>query len=211
MKTALLIIGGFAALLVAFIAWRVWATAAGSRRLALAIMERISPVTSRLAAGETPSDSEIRRLAESRETRQFLHDALLRAGRVDLLPARFRRMEAVAEGDMAFWLAHPNELGAFPDELEQVAVVTTLDHHDAPRGVRYVVLRFRMRPPHWAAKNGWMAGVAGPYAAKGDAAPGAPGTFSRFEAVDSRTPEEHAHLAHDMLARRGWKPDRSET
>lgn len=61
-----------------------------------------------------------------------------------------------------------------------------------PQGGRYFVFRFRTNPPHWAAKSGWMAGVAGPYF-PGDEAFDAPaaGVFSKFESFETRSLEDH--------------------
>lgn len=65
------------------------------------------------------------------------------------------------------------------------------------------VFRFRTKPPHWAATTGWMAGVAGPYFDGDDAfdAPAA-GVFSKFEAFESRSPEDHLAAMEQMNRRR---------
>jgi len=91
---------------------------------------------------------------------------------------------------MVGWLTHPHELAAAPDEIELMA---RLSVSPSPgRGeVEYFVFRFRVHPPHWSAKDGWMAGIAGPYKTTGDPIPHGEHTFSRFEAYDLRTPEDH--------------------
>ena len=54
---------------------------------------------------------------------------------------------------------HPNELGAKPDEIEAVRIIERTE--DGKR-CKFIVYRFRTRPPHWAARKGWLAGIAGP-------------------------------------------------
>lgn len=43
-----------------------------------------------------------------------------------------------------------------------------------------------------------MAGVAGPYMTAAELAPYGAGTFSQFEAYDSRSPEEHVKFIHEL-------------
>ena len=63
----------------------------------------------------------------------------------------------------------------------------------------YFVFKYRMHEPHWAAKDGWLAGVAGPYDTAGEPCSSGRGTFSRFEAIDSRSPEEHVAIVHKSV------------
>ncbi|MCI0624687.1 MAG: hypothetical protein L0387_24085 [Acidobacteria bacterium] len=72
-----------------------------------------------------------------------------------------------------------------------------------PQPSDYFVFRFRMKAPHWAAKDGWAAGVAGPYMTAGEPCPDAAGTFSQFEAYDSRSPEEHVKFIHELAFGKG--------
>lgn len=51
---------------------------------------------------------------------------------------------------------------------------------------RFFVFRFRTKPPHWAAKDGWLAGVAGPYWENEEPDLVPAGVFSRFEAFSNR-------------------------
>jgi hypothetical protein len=103
----------------------------------------------------------------------------------------------MAEANLIGWLNHPNELRSPPDQIELMKKVK------APRADGYYfVFRYRVEEPHWAAKDGWMAGVAGPYDLTGAPAPHARGTFSRFEAYDSRTPEEHVEVTHRAVIER---------
>lgn len=178
------------------VAWQVQATYAGARAGYAALAARIDPVERRLADGQDPEPADIERLARDRETRRVLYNALEVHDRLDLFPAQYRTREAMGEADMVLWLGHPHELGATPDEIELTRVVAA---PGAPRG-SYCLFRFRMKPPHWAAHAGWLAGVAGPYVEDEEVLVAAAGTFSRFEPYDSRTPEDHVRAAHALVA-----------
>lgn len=57
----------------------------------------------------------------------------------------------------------------------------------------YYVFRFRTLPPHWAADQGWLAGMAGPYLRSATPTTDRHGpTFSAFHPWDGKTAEEHA-------------------
>jgi hypothetical protein len=192
---ALLVLGVLAALFVTFVVWRLYATVAGGRAAYRALAARIQPIEDRLVAGQAPDPADLERFAEARETRKVLYDRLEHHGKLDLFPAAYRTPEAMAEADLVAWLHHPNELAAVPDEIELMATLPVPGA--ASPGARYFLFRFRTKPPHWAASDGWMAGVAGPYPPAAPFTPHAAGTFSRFDAYDSRTPEEHVRLIHE--------------
>jgi hypothetical protein len=100
---------------------------------------------------------------------------------------------------MVDWLTYPTELAREPDEIEQVAVVT--QEMAAPLGlVDYYVFRFRTLPPHWAAEQGWMGGVSGPYIRAEEPTPNAQGqTFSKFEPWEGTTPEQLVHEIQELF------------
>jgi hypothetical protein len=194
MKTVLLYLGGFVGLVVACFAWRIFATIAGGRRAYRELALRLGPVLEALERGEEPRREDLVRFARDRATRRVLHDALSQHEKLALFPREYLRWELVAEGDLVGWLCHPHELGCAPDEIELMGQVPA--PAGAHAGRTYFVFRYRTKPPHWAADQGWLAGVAGPYALAEEPAPWAPGTFSRFEAWDSRTPEQHVAATH---------------
>jgi hypothetical protein len=197
MRTFLMAVGGFIALAVAFIVWRIYATHAGGRRAYMQLAARIAPVAEAIGAGRAPSPADLERFARDRTTRQVLHDLLKQTERLSVFPREFLTWEAMAEANLIGWLNHPNELASPPDEIELMKKVPApgSDGH-------YFVFRYRVLEPHWAAKDGWMAGVAGPYDLSGEPAPYARGTFSRFEAYDSRTPEDHVEVTHRAVIER---------
>jgi len=67
-----------------------------------------------------------------------------------------------------------------------------------------------MDEPHWAAKDGWMAGVAGGFARRDQPTTVAGGnTFSSFAAWDSQTPEGHVGEVTDLIGD-AWKAKAKE-
>jgi hypothetical protein len=197
MRTVLTVAGSLFGLIVAFVIWRIHATYAGGRRAYMKLAARIAPVAEAIGAGREPAESDLRQFAGDRRTRQVLHDLLSQVGKLHLFPGEFRTWDAMAEADMVGWLNHPNELGGPPHEIELMKKVP------APGAEGdYFVFRYRMSEPHWAAKDGWMTGVAGPYDLAAEPVPYGRGTFSRFEAYDSRTPEEHVEVTHRAVIER---------
>jgi hypothetical protein len=194
LKAVGLVLAAFAAVALMGIAWLYYRAVAGGRRAYAALAERVQPVAQALAAGEDPSPTHLMRFAESRETRKVLYELLASFHKTALFPAKYLTWELMAEADLVAWLCHPNELGGPPSEIELVARVP---EPGAPSNESmYFVFRYRTSEPHWAAKDGWLAGVAGPYATASAPTPHANGTFSRFEAIGSRTPEDHVAVVH---------------
>ncbi|MFZ5476421.1 MAG: hypothetical protein ACOZNI_06550 [Myxococcota bacterium] len=165
--------------------WHVWLAA----EVVAEEDERLAPVVEAFAAGRAPDVADVERLAADRNTRAALLDRLAEHGATDLAAERWRTGEARSEGDLVRWLRFPTELDAFPDEVALAA-----------RGYvgeeRWFVWRFRVDEPHWAARDGWMMGVSGPWPAEA----GAPmGTWSELEPftehhAKAMIAEQHARL-----------------
>jgi hypothetical protein len=141
--------------------------------------------------GEDVDSERLFTVAASAETRNMLYDSLERLNRSSLFPQQFKTQAAFAESDMVGWLTFPTELGCVPDEIELMHVGSV--ETDADKGpMDYYVFRFRMLAPHWGAKDGRLAGVSGPFLRKDAPSTSAYGsTFSRFDAWESQTAEEH--------------------
>ena len=78
-------------------------------------------------------------------------------------------------------------------------VVEVEDESDQP--VRYYVFRFRTNPPHWAAKDGWMAAVAGPFGdSDADSEGQLDGTFSMFRSWEECDAHEHLARIRKLLS-----------
>ncbi len=188
MKTFLFVLAGLAVFILAVLLWLYAVAIWGGQKRMNALRARIEPVLARVRQGQPVPPEQIEPLARSPDTRNLLARSLRELGKEDLFPKLYRTPEAIAESDLVVWLLHPNELGAKPDQIELAQVI---EREQGTRKGRFFVFRFRTLPPHWAAKSGWMAGVAGPYW-NGEEPAGPPAiVFSEFEAFDSRSPENH--------------------
>lgn len=79
-----------------------------------------------------------------------------------------------------------------PDEIQLMQVISS-EPGGADGVLDYYLFRFRVVEPHVMAKDGWMAGVAGPFARKdAPSSDSLGGTFSNFERWDAKPPKEHA-------------------
>ena len=202
MKTILIVLGSLVVLLIAVVVWLYLKAVRGTLKRDELILEKLAPLTSVLEAGGTPDAAALEAAARNPETRRLLYESLDAHGRRDLFPRSFYTQESLAEGDLVLWLCHPNELGCPPDEIEFVETVT----RDSAAGVGredWYVFRFRMNPPHWAAADGWMAGVSGPYEHGAALSPTAPGTFSTFEAFEGSQLDKYVDFSSDMLRKKG--------
>jgi hypothetical protein len=141
--------------------------------------------------------------------RNLLFDHLKDKDLTELMPARYRTQAALAESNMVRWLLYPTELGRAPDQIEMKKVLS-IDTESDDGILDYYLFRFRTLPPHWAAKDGWMAGVAGPFVRKESPTTDSNGgTFSDFEPWASRTPAEHMGDVQELLE--GWRQSRKES
>lgn len=195
LKTMALWLGSAVGVVLVLLAWLRYRAAAGGRRALETLAARIQPVTEALGRGADPPSADLLRFAEDRATRLVLFGRLKAADRADLFPSQYLTWEHMAEADLVAWLCHPNELGCPPSDMELVARVP--EPNADPKDSMYFVFRYRVVEPHWLAKAGWLAGVAGPYPTGAPPVPSARGTFSQFEAIDLRTPEAHVAIAHE--------------
>ena len=197
----LLVIGAVVGVVVVFLAVMYFRAVRGGKKVFLDIMRSLDPILLALQDGKEPDAGLVREAAAGARTRNALFDMHLRYQRLDLFPSQFHTWEAMTESDLVFWLLHPNELGCQPDEIELMEQVPADDGGGLMQQY-YFVFRYRTHPPHWAAKDGWLAGVVGPHNLRAEPAPGSQAVFSRFDAYDSRTPEEHVRITQETFGRR---------
>jgi hypothetical protein len=160
-------------------------------------------LVSLLRLGKPVDKMHVEDVACHAEMRNRLFVTLKQFGKSSLFPDQFRTQKSFAEADMVNWLIYPTELNRVPDEIELMKVVT-VDTGLAGGVYDYYLFRFRTKEPHWAAKDGWMAGVSGPYLSKDQPTTEALGdTFSTFTNWDSKTPAEHVGEIQELMER--WR------
>jgi hypothetical protein len=150
-----------------------------------------------LRHGKAVEAADILAIASDAENRNMFYRGLKEIKRESLFPPNYRNQASFAESDMVGWLTYPTELGRAPDEIELMAIVPGKSS-DGP--TNYYLFRFRTREPHWSAKDGWMAGVSGPFLTADEPTTESNGdTFSSFTPWDSKTPAEHVASVTESL------------
>ncbi len=159
----------------------------------------VTLLADKFASGEVPTEAEIARYSAYIGTREATYSLLHEQGKVDLFPKAYYTIKKAAESNLANWLAYPNGLDAIPDEVVHLEeVVIDFNGHD----VIYHVFKYRAHPPHWAAKDGWMIGVVGPYFDDSKPYNWPGGTFSRFKKVGEVSPRDEAQWVHTNISMR---------
>jgi hypothetical protein len=133
-------------------------------------------ILSLLRRGEHVQPEQIEEVAASLEMRMIFWRQLGKLELQSLMPARWRQPELLAASDLCHWAAHPNELGAPPEEVELMAEIPIEGEPE-----KVYLFRFREYPKPWEPGEGWMAGIAGTNESP----------WSSFKRWDSMTPEEH--------------------
>jgi hypothetical protein len=164
------------ALFIAFIVWRIMSVARGIRQRDERLARELDPLAKRLEQKATISRDEVFALARKPQLRYPLYALLKQFNRLDLFPAEFLSDEAQGAAKLAHWMMHPNELQDAPREIELVErVARTVDERECS----FLVYRYRMPESHWAASDGWILGLAGPFAKSDPPYEGPAGAFSR--------------------------------
>ena len=97
-------------------------------------------------------------------------------------------------------MMHPNELQDAPEAIELVE--TLMRSIDGER-VEFHVYRYKMPAGHWAAKDGWLLGLAGPMNQKAEPYTQMPGAFSRVGDANGKVkPSELVDWYVGMCSRR---------
>ena len=78
------------------------------------------------------------------------------------MPEQWAVPEELAASELSRWLSHPNELNAYPEEIELMQIYTLPEARGRAEAEVYLS-RFREFPKPWEPGERWMAGVAGPY------------------------------------------------
>lgn len=169
----------------------VWKSNNQLRRKFLAL----SPLLAKLKTQQAIDSIEVLEIVVIPGLRHALFRMLEDFGKTDLFPAEYLSREKGAESHMVIWLEYPTELGNAPDEIILLSRVL----HNADAGLEYFVFKFFSVRPLWAARNGWMIGVSGPYAALAQPYDAPLRVFSRFNKVGSVTDEQEVKWVHDNI------------
>src|SRR5262245_3106917 len=165
-------------------------------------------ILSLLRLGHEADRQRVVEVAANPETRGILYDQLEKLKRISLYPKQYLTQEALAEADMVNWLIYPTELGRAPDEIELMEIISG-DTNTDDGILDWYLFRFRTHPPHWAAEDGWVAGVSGPFRRKGAPKPwGLGDTLSSFTAWDSKSAEGHVEDVRELMDK--WRQHSSE-
>lgn len=200
MTVFLWIVAGIVLLFGGFVAYRLFAIRRARSAQHKLRNQRLEPILAKVRQGLTLRAEDVVPLASDFRSRCATYEFLAASEKLSLFPSEFITFEKAAEGRLAYWLEFPTELDAAPDAIEHLERVTIgFEGND----VYYHVLRYMTKEPHWAAKDGWLLGVVGPYFSHSSPYDFPSATFSRcnskFGVVD---PKEEARWVHENIALR---------
>ena len=150
----------------------------------------------KLNAGESLPQATIEKFAENLDTRADFYELLTKFNRQELFPKEYLSFEKAAESRLTTWLEYPTELDTIPSKIE---LLKRVEYADNDTTFTYYVFRFKTDEPHWAAKDGWMIGVVGPYLKNSNPYDWTKGTFSKFSKISETTPEKEVAWAHKYV------------
>lgn len=136
----------------------------GVRKVRNKLRREVEPLSKRLEAQEGVDPNEVLAYARQPHLRSTLFQVLKRVGRLDLFPEAFLTDEAQGIARLVPWLMHPHELQTAPEEIELVERVARRVENEE---CSFLVYKYRMGEGHWAAKDGWILGVVGPFTKNG--------------------------------------------
>ncbi len=198
MKIFLIIVLCLIAAVALFLAYRSRVVSRQAAAIAARRYESISPLRQKLD-NDTLTESDVHNYAADIITRQQVWQLLYEHDKLELFPSEYNTKEKAAETVLANWLEFPTELDAKPDEMELLKMVPIQIDEDPTHRVLYFVFRFCTHEPHWAARNGWMIGVAGPYFDEGPTVTQAT-AFSRFTRQGDASIEKEVRWFHKNVA-----------
>jgi hypothetical protein len=164
---------------------------------------RLYAVLSLLRQNESVAPGIVAEIAECPESRKWLFDGLQKLERFHLYPMSWRHQTALAESDLVNWLVHPRELGRAPDEIELMQVIPFDSETDAG-WLDYYLFRYHVEGEHWAARLGWMVGVAGPFVRKeGPTVQALGDTHSNYRRWDEKPLDDHVGDVRQLM--QAWR------
>jgi hypothetical protein len=202
MKVFLIIIGLIVLAIIIFAAYRFIKVKRQNRKLNAARFDRVKVLYEKLENGQELAEQDILPFAKNVLTREMTFQLLNDRNKINLFPKEYNTLIKGAESNLANWLEFPTELGVCPDEIEHIKRVT-FDFDGAHNFVHYEVFMYGVDEPHWAAKDGWILGVVGPYFNDSKPYDFAHATFSRVSStLDKITADEEAKWVHENISMR---------
>jgi diadenosine tetraphosphatase ApaH/serine/threonine PP2A family protein phosphatase len=200
MKSVFIIVGIILLAIAIFAVYRLITVKRQNSKLNAKRFDRIKPLYDKLETGQTLTTEEILPYAKNLLTRETTFQLLNEHNKTELFPKEYNTLIKGAESNLANWLEFPTELDACPDEIEHIKRVT-FDFDGQNNFVHYEVFKYRVNEPHWAAKDGWILGVVGPYFDDSKPYDFPQATFSRVSStVDKVTPNEEARWVHENIS-----------
>jgi hypothetical protein len=147
-------------LIAAWFLWRLTSVSRGGKQRDERILKLIDPIGNKLDAGKDITTEEIKELAKLPQVRHMLFAALRGMEREELIPAEYNSFEMQAESVLTYWLMHPNELADAPEKMKLVEAIERIVQ---TKPAKFYVFKYLMPKGHWAEKDGWLLGFAGPY------------------------------------------------
>ncbi len=200
MKIVFIVIGTIAIVVIIFMIYRYFAFKKETAQAHKLRFERIQPLYEKLEKGIDIVKEEVIEYAKDNKTREMTYQILDHYKKTDFFPEEYLTIESGAESKLVNWLEFPTELDKAPDDIKHIKRVTIqFDGND----VFYHVFKYMTNPPHWAAENGWMLGVVGPYFNDSKPYDFPSATFSRCSSkVGEIEPEDEVKWVHENIALR---------
>lgn len=202
MKIVFIIIGVIVLAIVLFAVYRFITVKRQNNKLNAERFDRVKELYEKLESGQELTEKDVLPFAQNLLTRQITFQLLADHDKTNLFPKEYNTLIKGAESNLANWLEFPTELDACPDEIEHIKRVS-FDFDGQNNFVHYEVFKYRVNEPHWAAKDGWILGVVGPYFDDSKPYDFPQATFSRVSStLDKVTPDDEAKWVHDNIANR---------
>jgi hypothetical protein len=198
--TFLYIVGALFGLFVLFIIWRLLSVPMGAKKRDAKITQLLDPALRKLQSGEGVSREEVEQLATHPHARPMLYKMLEHFEYTHVFPEKYLDRTSQAQAELCHWMLHPNELQDVPEAIELLETITKPIPEKGDG--EYLVFKYKMPAGHWAEKDGWLLGVAGPYLADDKPFAGIATAFSRCsDKLGEAKPEDLVDWFYGMYFR----------
>ncbi|MEL6675846.1 MAG: hypothetical protein AAFR61_26805 [Bacteroidota bacterium] len=128
---------------------------------------------------------EMKKIAADDEVRSTFFGMLEEMDKEAIFPKKYAKQPLLARSKMVDWLTYPTELGCVPGRIEALQEFR-IDYDDVGEAIFYL-WKFQKK-----GETEWLVGLSGPYLATEVPTANSYGyTFSKFEKLTDKKPEEH--------------------